>query len=318
MNKVLSTTEFVVNNAKYVKINRKEIKDFCKKFSESHINHWLNEAPFDLTKLNEKDKLHFLLVFNAISFSYWGNPKWTVEYNGEKFDGAFGMIATLGKAIKNKMPLLDMKYLSNISENDFKKVTKGNVRIPLFEERLHILKEIGEIMTKKFNEDFGVLIKQADNDATKILDSIIANFPSFEDSSLYKGERIYFYKRAQLLVSDICQVSNEKVFSKLKNVNTLTACADYNLPKVLRQLGILEYAKELAEKIDKKIEIQKGSEEEVEIRASTIWAIEFIRQKLKKDIPKISSIHINDHLWLLGQIKSSEDKPYHLTRTTTY
>ena len=60
------------------------------------------------------------------------------------------------------------------------------------------------------------------------------------------------------------------------------------------------------------------TKEEVEIRANTIWANEFIKEELKKKIPNISSIHVNDHLWLLGQSKIIRSKPYHLTRTTAY
>ncbi len=318
MNKVISTTKFVVDNARNVKINKEKIKDFCKYFRESHINHWLNEAPYDLAKLDEKSRLNFLLVFNSISFSYWGNPKWTIEYNSEKFDGAFGMIAALGRAIERKMPILDMDYLSTISEKDFEKILNGNARIPLFKERLGILREIGNIVKTKFNGDFSALIKQANHDAIKLLELIILNFPSFEDVSSYRGNKVYFYKRAQLLVADIHQMFNGKGYGEFKNIDQITACADYKLPKVLRQLGILEYKKELAEKIDKKKEIIKGSEEEVEIRAAVIQANELIKQELKKTMPKIESIHINDHLWLLGQMKSPEDKPYHLTRTTDY
>lgn len=317
MNQVLSSTKRVVENAKYVEINKNKIKEFTKHFNESHINHWLNESPFNLTKLNEKDRFHFLLVFNAISFSYWGSPKWTIEYNDEKFDGAFGMIAALGRAKENNIPMLNMRYLSNISEKDFEKVIRGNVRIPLFEERLEILREVGKVVSEKLNGNFSILFKRANNDAIKLLDLIISHFPSFEDSSLYKGKRVYFYKRAQLLIADIYQMFNNG-YGKLKNINQITACADYKLPKVLRGLGVLKYKKELAEKIDNKIELYKGSEEEIEIRACTIWANEFIKEKLKKTIPSINSIHVNDHLWLLGQIKSLNDKPYHLTRTTAY
>jgi len=318
MNKVLSSTRFVVENAKYVKINHEKIKEFTKHFNESHINHWLNESPFDLTKFNDKDKLHFLLIFNSTSFSYWGNPKWNIEYNNEKFDGSWGMIVALGKAIENNMPLLNMKYLSNISDKDFAKIVKGNIKIPMFEERLRIFREVGKAVTEKLDGDFSTLIKKANNDAMKLLDLIVSNFPSFEDSSLYKGKQIYFYKRVQLLISDIYQMFNNSGYGNLKNIDQLTACADYKLPKVLRNLGIIEYTKDLAAKVDNKIELPHGSEEEIEIRACTIWANEFIKDKLKKTIQNINSIHINDHLWLLGQIKSANDKPYHLTRSTAY
>jgi len=314
MNKVLETTEFVVYNSDHVKINNGKIKDFCEAFSESHINHWLNEAPFDFNSLTEREKLHFLLVFNSISFCYWGKPKWAVEYKGESFDGAFGMIASIGKAIESKNNILNFNYLKNISEKDLAKVLKSKIEIPLFLERLKILREIGSIMEINFKGDFFNIINASRGDALKMLDLIIKNFSSFNDFSQYKGKTIYFNKRAQLLIADIYQSFNKE----LKNIDKITACSDYKLPMVLRKLGILEYSNELRDKVDNKIEILKDSKEEVEIRANTIWAVEFIKKKLKQKIPKINSIHINDHLWLLGQIKNSEDKPYHLTRTIAY
>ena len=65
---------------------------------------------------------------------------------------------------------------------------------------------------------------------------------------------------------------------------------------------------------DNENQIPKGHKHEVEIRANTIWAVEFIKEQLKK----YDSTHVNDHLWLLGQDKLPGDKPYHRTRTTSY
>ena len=317
-NKILEITKFVVDNSKYVKINKKAIKEFCNDFGESHINHWLNESPFDFSKLSDKEKLHFLLIFNAISFSYWEEPKWMIEYKGEKFDGTWGMVASIGRAIENKKPILNPNYLKDISEKELREILKGDITIPLFESRLKILREIGCILIRNFNGNFENLIKLSNGDALKLLNLLLAHFPSFNDFSPYKGKTIYFHKRAQLLISDIYQMFGGKGYGKLGNLDKITACADYKLPMVLRKLGILEYSKELMDKVDKKIEIIKNSEEEVEIRANTIWAVEFIKQELKKRNSRINSIHINDHLWLFGQIKSPKDKPYHLTRTIAY
>ena len=63
----------------------------------------------------------------------------------------------------------------------------------------------------------------------------------------------------------------------------------------------------------------KGSlKEEIEIRANTIWTVELIKQEVKKRIPAIESIHINDYLWLLGVSIPPSEKPYHRTLTTAY
>ena len=318
MNPVLETTRWVIEQAKHVKIHQAKIEEFCGYFEKSHISHWIKHGPYDLNQLNDQDQLHFLLVFNSISFSYWGEPKWAVDYHGEKFDGSWAMIAALGKAIENKTPVLKMKWLSTLTKNEFEKITKGNVKIPLWKERATILKEVGSMVMQKYQGDFSRVITEAHGDAIKLLNLIITTFPSFNDTSSYKGKTIYFYKRAQLLVSDIYQTFNGSNYGDLKNIDQITACADYKLPWILRRLGILSYSPALARKVDNNIEIPHGHEEEIEIRASTIWANEFIKQRLKKSIPTINSIHINDHLWLLSQVKSVHDKPYHLTRTTTY
>src|SRR3990167_10893845 len=107
--------------------------------------------------------------------------------------------------------------------------------------------------------------------------------------------RVYFYKRAQLLIADIVQAFNGHEFGRLKNIDELTACADYKLPFVLRRLGIYTYSDYLANKIDNQEPIKKDIEEEIELRANTLWAVELIKQKIKMKIAHADSIYINDH-----------------------
>ncbi|MEK6857439.1 MAG: queuosine salvage family protein, partial [Nanoarchaeota archaeon] len=274
--------------------------------------------PFDLSSLNDDEKLHFLLVFNSISFCYWGEPKWTINYKGKQIDGSFGMIAAIKRSIDSEIPIFNAEFLSNISKKDFDLILQGNTQIPLFEERLKIIHEVGSVLVNKFQGKFSNIIKKAENDSIKLLNLIVNNFPSFNDFSVFSGKEVYFYKRAQLLVADIYQVFNGKNYGNLKNITELTACADYKLPQALLKLGIFLYSPQLANKINAKIQIPKNSKEEIEIRANTIWAVELIKQEIKKKIKDIESIHVNDHLWLSTQIKSPNNKPYHRTTTTNY
>ncbi|MFH1433301.1 MAG: queuosine salvage family protein [Candidatus Uhrbacteria bacterium] len=317
-NKVLNSARRVAKQSRHVSIEQNAINYFCKDFSHQDIKHWLEEAPFDIQTLNEEDRLNFMLVFNAISFSYWGEPKWTIEYHGKEYDGSWAMIACIARAIEEEKPILDSKYLASISEDEFADILRGSVEIPLFKQRWEILREVGQVLNNKFDGEFKNLVQSAEGDALKLVQIIIDNFSGFEDAAEYKSEPVYFYKRSQLLVADIYQAFQGKGLSDLKNINLLTACADYKLPQMLRKMGITKYSDELADKVDRYREIPSGSEEEVEIRANTIWATELIRQQLKNSIPDISSIHVNDHLWLISQTKSSTTKPYHRTRTTAY
>lgn len=318
MNPVLETIKPVVKRSVKVKINEGNLKKTCSNFRRRDFKFWLEEAPFKIRALKDNEVLNFLFVFNSLVFCFWGEPKWKIEYQNGFYDGAFGLLAALQKALENNFPILNWNYLAKIPKEDLKEIFKGNVEIPLFKERLEILRENGEIILEKFNGDLENLLREGKGEALKLLEVITSNFPSFYDSAIYHGKEVLFHKRAQLLIADIYRKFEGKGIGKIKNINQLTAFADYKLPQILRKMGILDYSSDLAEKIDNKILIPQGSEEEIEIRANTIWAIELMKNELKSRFPNVTSIEIDSYLWLKGQEKSPPDKPYHLTKTIFY
>lgn len=318
MNQVLATTQSVLDQAEWVHINQNKLREFAQTFDYGKTQHWLNAAPFDFSTLCLEERLHFIFLYNAVSFSYWGEPKWTIEHAGKFWDGAWAMIIALGRGIKEGVPLLDFKSISRVTRQDFAQVLRGNIEIPLFEERYNILQEVGQVMTTKFEGKVSQVVKQAEGDALKLLDLIVNRFPSFHDTSVYNGKEIFFYKRAQLLTADISQVFSGAEFGDLDQLGELTACADYKLPQMLRKRGILEYVDDLAQRIDQKNEIPHGSPEEVEIRAHTIWAVELITRIVRETVPESIPMEVSDQLWLATQQKYPDDKPYHRSRTTAY
>lgn len=50
--------------------------------------------------------------------------------------------------------------------------------------------------------------------------------------------------------------------------------ADYRVPTVLLSLGVLEYSPALHTSLTEREIIQSGSEQELEIRGCSIWAVE--------------------------------------------
>lgn len=331
MNSILKTTKYVVKNSKQVSIDRKAVLEFCAGFEMKNIRNWWQEAPFDISDLETENRLKFLFLFNAISFSYWAEPRWSIKnknwyeptwkikYQGQKLNGAWGLISDLAKALMNGRLKLDCHDWAEISREKLAGIlNEDGIKMPLLGERLKIVNEIGKVLLEKFEGKVINLVRAANGDAVKLLNLVLDNFPSFTDSSFYNGEQIFFNKRAQLFVADVANYFSTKQDTCLVNTSELTTCADYKIPQVLRRLGILNYSKELAEKVDQKILLSRGSKEEIEIRANTIWAVEYIKEELKKKLSIIRSIDINDYLWLLGQTKNPGNKPYHRTRTMAY
>ncbi|MEN9626669.1 MAG: hypothetical protein RL557_997 [archaeon] len=315
-NKILESVKFVVDNSDFVKIDKSKIDDFVEKFEKHKEHYWLLDSPFDINIFDDEQKLMFIAIFNAISFSYWGKPYWNVEYKGKLYTrGSWSLVASIFRAIDEGKDILNPNFLSKLDKNELGIILRGNTEIPLLEERVKILNEIGNILIKKYNGEFSKVVEQANGDALKLVDIILTSFPSFQDVEIYKGKKVYFQKRAQGLVEGIYSIFQGKNYGNLKNINFLTALADYIIPNMLREIGIFEYSKELQEKIDNKILLKKGSPEEIEIRANTIWVIELIRQNLESKGITISALNVNDYLWTIGgRVKT----PFHLTRTTSY
>lgn len=321
MKSIIDSVKPVIENSKSVHINEQAILGFSKNVSGKEFrDSEFGPKKFLQKTATEEQQIALAFAYNSINFCYWGEPKWTVEINGKFYDGGSGMLYAVKNAIENGSNLLDPQYLKYLSKEDLAKILHGNVEIPLFQERLDLLRELGKNLLEKYDGSFKKVIEKANGNSTKIVELLAEDFPKiFNDVANYHGQEIKFYKRAQLIPAHLFDLLRFGLISiPLSGYDELTAFADYKVPQLLRKFGILEYTAELSNKIDNKIEILSGSDEEVEIRANTIGAIEITTKILKEEFPQANAAKVDGIFWFKGQVKSPDDKPYHRTRTIWY
>lgn len=268
-NQRLNQIKYVVENAKYVKLNKEKL-DKWSNFLKNKISY---EHPWKKYKkdFTEKEIVLLSFIIESMNFCFWKEPIFT--YKNQKRSTAM-MSMYIDKALKNK-ELVNIDYLKNLKYEDLInifEIEEGNLR-KRYNSLMYTINKIGNNFFKKlFN------IKTTDE-----LYKFITNFENFNDKSIYKGKEIYFYKRATLLVNDLFELS-DTIHNNIQNINTVLGCADYVIPKGLRNEGIIEYTEELASKIDNYEEIKQNSEYEVEIRAFTLYIIEYVKNKNDKTI----------------------------------
>lgn len=239
--KILISCNFVVENAKHVSINEEAIDKFVNHFEIQKLPHWLASNPFGLLDFPIADIVNLLIIIGSIDCSFWGEPKWSlVTEENKRVDGAFALIYALVKLRKEKGHL----DFERIRFDEFKEILTGNVEIPLLKERYQVVLEISKIINEKMKGNFYSFVKDITLD-TELFKLIIDSFSSFKDVRNYNGKMIFFYKLAQLVTSDILHIRELK-----ENINVdyshLVGCADYKIPQSLRNLGIIEYDKELS------------------------------------------------------------------------
>lgn len=306
-NEIIESNKYVIENAKYIQINKEEIKKFANGIQEINIKNWLYNSPYNLFNENVETIITFLLYFEAIDFSFWGSPKWQIETSNGKEDGSMALMYAMLRYIREN------KTFDNLTKEKFKKYLQGNIDIPLLEERYQIIKNVNKVVNETFSGDFYNAIYNLTNDE-ELFKFIIDNFEDFKDIRTYEGKKIYFYKLAQLLTSDILHIREKKENIKV-DYSHLVGCSDYKIPQGLRALNLVKYNEELANIVDNKIEIKENSKYEVEIRATVIYVIDVIKRLLNN---KVNAIELNDYIWLMSKNKELPKRPYHLTRTTNY
>ncbi|MFC1885224.1 queuosine salvage family protein [Thermodesulfobacteriota bacterium] len=317
---VIETARYVAQESSLVQFNTRAVDKFCK----SLLYKGLNIPPWDsIHHFNERseDAVTYFLILDSINFCFWpppGKKRWEIQHNSNRLSGYYAMAVSLKRALESGLPINKAGFLANMSLNDLIYILSGQGELQLLEKRLQILHELGDILLKEYEGKAHRLIESAGKSAIKLVNVLLEKMPSFRDIAQYKGKTIYFFKRAQILAADLNGFFAGRSWGTFNDMEKLTAFADYKLPQVLRHLGILCYSEPLSEKVDKRVMLESGSPEEVEIRANTIWAVEQIKKNLFLLGKEVNSYAIDWLLWNLGQDDSFRKKPYHLTASIYY
>lgn len=300
---MLKNIYFVVKKSKSVAIDRERIDSFVKKINPKEIVYQKN-AVFSNWP-NDNHRLNFIFLFSLINFSFW-----TIKsYNGTEI-----FIQLLKKICLENFKNGSRNFIKKSIDYLFRLEKKINDPCLIF--RLQSLTEANKILSKKYQNSVFYLIKKAYFDAEKLVKILAEDFSSFNDHAFYQGKKVEFFKKAQIFVTLVYVYCRS---FKIKNIDKITAGADYRLPCFLQHLRILRYTKKLNLLIKKGQIIPALSMEEVEIRANTIHVIEIIKKTLEDFYKKkFFSYIIDNYLWLKGRKIRKIAKSHHRTITIYY
>ena len=256
---------------------------------------------------DDRDTMDFIFLTSTINFAFTDFTSHTVfkaRYAATEWSDAEAMFACLKRAYDGGRPILEGDYLSQISRDEMEEIFEGNIAMPMLDERLAIFHEVGRVLTERYGGRFHRFVQSAPSrlysDGEGLLERLLQEFPSFRDSSTYRNHRVGFQKRAQLLFWFLHGRFRQSGFFRLDDADELTIFADYIVPVALRLLGIISYSHELEAAIEARKLIPADSEEEIEIRAFSIWACHLLTQEINKLRPpelQIIAPVLDGRLW---------------------
>jgi hypothetical protein len=171
------------------------------------------------------------------------------------------------------------------------------------------LRELGDRVTVEYFGRFLGLVRSAEGSAERLAETL-ASWPTWHDVSGHDGERVPFFKRAQIAAADLHVAG----IAPASDLGRLTLFADNLVPHVLRLDGVLEFDERLVGRIDEGLLLEHCSPEEVEIRACALHAVEL----LVAAHGETTATAVDNALWNRGALPRYKARPRHRARTTAY
>ncbi|XP_010875081.2 queuosine salvage protein [Esox lucius] len=301
-----------------------------RKSEELTASGWKKANPLAPSPTSDQ-ALNWVFVVDTMNFSFWPDQEdqqCEVTYRMVTYRGYMTLCAAITRAMEEGIPITEPSYFSQMSVEELGHVLRSDndTPMPMLEERHRVLTEGGHVLLQN-GGSFRSFISPAGSDAQKMVELIVEKLPSYRDEATYKGKRISFYKRAQILVADFWGIMEARGEGDIPNLDFLTMFADYRVPQALVHLGALRYSNTLMETLRNGELLSSGDRREVEIRGCSIWCVERINHHLCSLVRErdgqscnINSAVIDFFLWPYAKQHHKEMAhiPIHHTRCIYY
>ncbi|KAJ7780967.1 hypothetical protein B0H16DRAFT_1404038 [Mycena metata] len=384
INPVVESAEFAYHKTNIVHIDDEGVKMAAKHIHEklrvesysprtwhTHPLHICPPEPYSATEPLTKACLDWIFLISSLNFSFWserdGQPDrygvlWQESWDSPRpklWTGYWSLVASLNRALQDGIPITDPCFYSSetrcpdsLLEEVFRAAEGCKESIPLLEQRIAVMREVGFILCHGFGGSFQGFLDEfqrqynGEGTALQLVQKVTDTFPSFRDEVYFEGRRVCLWKRAQILVAETwaafypaSAATPHPIFPGPSGpaIHQLTMFADYRVPQILHHLCILSYPPSLLQLLRAGTMLAPGSSEELSLRAASIIAVERVRaemlalQALEDPAESaVSSVLIDFYLWDLAKkvergeeriegIKTTEDMvPTHRTRSIWY
>lgn len=314
--RIRSACRAVSKRARWVRIDRDRIPAYVKELPLSEAMRPVHDDSCHFLGRGE-DTLAFFLTLDSINFNSGYNP------HLKKRPGMSGYF-TIAGALKDHFTAsgpLSAEELTQLTITDCSRIFDQDPADPVTGELMHhfalALNDLGLLLIEKYDGRFADLVLAADRSAEKLM-RLLMQMPYYQDIETYHGIEVPFLKRAQIVPADLHLAFAGEGFGRFEDIDRLTIFADNLVPHVLRVDGVLDYRKTLAERIDAGDLIPLGSEQEIEIRACGLHAVEKIKEQLLDTGTDVTARGLDFLLWNRGRQPRYKAVPRHRTRSVFY
>lgn len=322
---VLDSVRYAVECSRDVSTNYEKVVEVASWMAFEELPMPQFPLPFGVEQGDPDELIDFLMVANSIDTAFTdfsSHESFQVDYDGKHWADAEAEFACLKRTIDRRVPILDGAYLANITRAELDEMFTGNITMPMLDEKLAVLREVGAVLAAKYGGRFHKFVHSCPpllyDNGNGLVERMVKEFPRFNDVSPLDGREIRFYKLAQLGAWMLYVALHPSGKFRLDDVGKMTAFADYIVPLALRLHGITHYSEKLEQAIQSRQLIPRDSRWEIEIRAHCIYATALLCEQVNQLRPREKRViipQIDARFWTHFH---KTTWPHHLTKTVMY
>lgn len=320
-------------------IDLQALKTFC--FSGDGLStNRFSEISFS----TPSEEAGFIFLAHALDFGSGFRPQLHKYRNGH---GAWLTIRAGLVSLGTENNSISARWLCSLSVENIKRhFDLGHAELEALALNIHEdVQEIGNnLIAAGFETPGEYVMARVEGGAAALVEDMVHMFPlCFNDEYVVRSQTICFYKKAQLVVSELyMRFASEISVFNYHDVDHLTAFVDNVVVAVMRLYGVVKAAPELELSIANGIPVVKGSEEEVALRSASLTAIEIVVSRLNTKFggavdnpgeggagrlqqawsvtsPKVNAQMVCNWMWgCEGKAGVNRQFPRHLTPSTSY
>ena len=313
---VLSSVSKVIPKLSCMEINIEKLQEVAINLSQEDFGINYEGNP----NIVPEEYIRKTMLINTLNFVFTDFST-SVKYKIENLSDTDAMVYQIEKALLEGAPLTQGLYMRDMNLKEFKRIFTGNIEMPMADEKVEILNNVGDTLVTKYDGDWINFIddgpKKLYDNGEGLVERLVRDFKRFDDHSIFENEKVYFLKLAQLAFWGIHRELSKRHFY-IEDMENMTAFADYIIPVALESFGIVKYSSGLKEKIDSGILIDRDSIEEIEIRSTSIYVTAKLTELInnyKNEEEKIIIPQLDFKLWTDFH---ADERPHHLTKTIMY
>jgi hypothetical protein len=313
---VRQSTRRVMQRARSVRLCGERLTAFARTLDEAQVRaayRWEREYHYSR---GEATVIDYVFTADAMNFGSGFLPQWQAE----QLASTYKPVAAALKRRTESGGRCDARFAANATPREIGQLLGMPEGFELAGLYARSLNELGRWVLEGFG-DYAALLARLDppRHGAALVAQLVDNLSGFNDRAEYDGAPVYFYKRAQILVSDLHLALGGRGAGCFDDIDALTMFADNLVPHVLRLEDVLEYSPTLARRIERGEPLAPGCAEEVEIRAGAVQAVEALCRQLRDERSwNVCAAMLDAYLWNLGQDARYKSRPRHLCQTMFY